>query len=51
MLYKVILKQIDVIEVNAPSEEDAIKAVKDRLDPRSLVEIQVAEEAIIDVNV
>ena len=51
MLYKVIVKQIEIIEVNALNEEAAIKIVKDKLDPRSLVEIQVAEEIIVkDVN-
>lgn len=51
MKYKIILKQIDILEVEAPSEEAAIKAVKDRLDPRSFFEIQIAAEANLDVNV
>jgi hypothetical protein len=50
MKYKIILKQIDILEVDAPNEEAAIKAVRDRLDPRSLAEIQVAEETTLDDN-
>lgn len=44
MIYKVMVKQIDVVSVNASSEEQAINIVKSRLDPKALVEIDVCEE-------
>lgn len=44
MKYTIILKQIDILDVEAPNEEAALKAVKDRLDPRGIYEIQVATE-------
>ena len=51
MKYKVIVKQIEVVEVNALSEEAAIKQIKDQIakqDPRALVEIQVVEEVKVN---
>lgn len=51
MKYKIILKQIAILEVDAPNEESAIKAVKDRLDPRGVYELQIATEVEADANV
>lgn len=44
MIYKIMVKQIDVIEVNALSESQAIDVIKNRIDPKALVELQVVEE-------
>ena len=47
MKYKVIVKQINIIDVDAFTAEGAIKKVKDQIlqqDPRALVEIAIVEE-------
>ncbi len=51
MKYKIILKQIDILEVDAPNEEAAIQAIKCRLDPRGIYDIQIAQEVEADANV
>ena len=51
MKYNIVIKQISFVEVDAPSEEAAIKAVKDRLDPRGIYDIQIAQEVEADANV
>ena len=51
--YKLIIKQIEIIEVDALTAEGAIKKVKDQIvqqDPRALFEIQVAEEVKVEEN-
>ena len=48
MEYKIIIKQIDIVTVNAPSSEQAIKLVKSKLDPKALVELDVVEEVKIE---
>ena len=53
MKYKIMLKQIEIIEVDALTAEGAIKKVKDQIvqqDPRALFEIQVVEEVKIKEN-
>ena len=45
--YKVIIKQINIVDVDAPTADGAIKKVKDQIlqqDPRALVEIDIVEE-------
>ena len=51
MKYKIIVKQINIVDVDALTAESAVKKVKDQIlqqDPRALVEIQVAEEVKLD---
>jgi hypothetical protein len=51
--YKLIIKQIEIIEVDALTAESAIKKVKDQIykqDPRALVEIDIVEEGKIEEN-
>lgn len=51
--YKIIIKQVEIVEVNALTAEEAIKKVKDQVlqqDPRALFEIQTAEEVKIKEN-
>ena len=50
MKYKVIVKQISIVDVDALTTESAIKKVKDQIlqqDPRALFEISVVEETNI----
>ena len=50
MNYKLIVKQIEIVEVNALNKEQAIKQIKNQIaqqDPRALVEIIVCEETKI----
>lgn len=50
MKYKVIIKQINIVDVDALTAEGAIKKVKDQIlqqDPRALVEIDIVEECKI----
>ena len=47
MKYKVIVKHIEVMEVSARNEDEAIYTIEQMIkqnDPRALLEIQVAEE-------
>lgn len=51
MKYKIIVKNIQIIEVDALTAEGAIKKVKDQIlqqDPRALVEIDIIEEGKIE---
>ena len=51
MKYKIIVKQINIVDVDALTAEGAIKKVKDQIvqqDPRALVEINVAEEVELE---
>lgn len=50
MKYKIILKQIEILDVIASTEADALKQIKDQLDPRALVEMQIVEEVEIKEN-
>jgi hypothetical protein len=50
MKYNIVIKQISFIEVDAPSEEAALKAVRDSLDPRGIYDIQVATEVETNAN-
>lgn len=50
MKYKVIVKQINIVDVDALTADGAIKKVKDQIlqqDPRALVEINIVEESKI----
>ena len=49
MTYKVMVKYIDVVNVNARSEDEAIELVKRGIDIKALTEITVCEE-MIDSN-
>lgn len=51
MKYSIVIKQISFVEVDAPNEESAIKAVRDSLSPRGIYELQVATEVEADANV
>ena len=42
--YKAIITNIDVVQVDADSEEQAIEKIKASLPPRSMANIQIAEE-------
>lgn len=47
MKYKIIVKNIQIIDVDALTADGAIKKVKDQIlqqDPRALFEIQIVEE-------
>lgn len=46
--YKVIITYTDVIDIPAESEEQAIAVVKAQIPPRTLAELQIAQEAIIE---
>ena len=49
--YKLIIKQIEIIEVDALTAEGAIKKVKNQIlqqDPRALVEVAIVEEGKIE---
>ena len=51
MKYKVIVKQINIVDVDALTAESAIKKVKDQIlqqDPRALFEIDIVEEGKIE---
>ena len=51
MKYKIIVKQINIVDVDALTAEGAVKKVKDQIlqqDPRALVEISVAEEVKLE---
>lgn len=51
MKYKIIVKNIQVIDVDALTADAAIKKVKDQIlkqDPRALVEINIVEESKIE---
>ena len=48
MKYKVIVKQINIVDVDSITADGAMKKVKDQIlqqDPRALVEIDIAEES------
>ena len=47
MKYKAVVKQIDIIEVDAISKEQAINIIKNNISPKALVEIEIVEEGII----
>lgn len=47
MKYKAIVKQIDIIEVDAISKEQAINIIKNNINPKALVEIEIVEEGIV----
>lgn len=51
MKYNIVITQIKFAEVEAPSEEAAIKVVQDSLDPRGIYDIQVATEVEANANV
>lgn len=42
--YYAIITTTRAVEVNAESEEQAIEIVRSQLDPREMVDIQIAEE-------
>ena len=51
MKYKIIVKQINTVDVDALTADGAIKKVKDQIlqqDPRALVEIDIVEESKIE---
>jgi hypothetical protein len=48
--YKVIITYTDIVEVPAESEEQAIAIVKAQIPPRTLADLQVAQEVIIEEN-
>ena len=48
MIYKIMVKQIDIVDVNATNEEQAIDIVKSRLGPKVLAEINIVEEGKIN---
>lgn len=39
-----MIKQLQVVDVNAVSEEQALNIVKKQLDPKALVELSVIDE-------
>lgn len=45
--FAVVVTTMEVVYVNAETEEQAINAVKAKLPPRSTAEVTVAKEAII----
>ena len=48
--YKIIIKQVEIVEVDALTKDGAINKVKEQIykqDPRALIEIDVAEEVKI----
>ena len=47
MKYKAVVKQIDIIEVDAISKEQAINIIKNNINPKALVEIEIVEEGIV----
>ena len=50
MIYFVTIETLQVVEVNANSEEEAIKTVRDQLnnqDPRNTAKISIAKEIVI----
>ena len=46
--YKVIIKQIDIVEVNAYSKEEAIQQVKNSIKSNIIAEIEIVEDGEID---
>ena len=46
MIYRVLLKHIDFVDVNAIDEESALNMVRSRLNPKDLVEMQVVEPCL-----
>ena len=42
--YKAIVSTVEVVEVTAESEEQAIERVKASLPPRTVAEVQIAQE-------
>ena len=51
MKYKIIVKQINIIDIDALTADSALKKVKDQIlqqDPRALVEIDIVEEGKIE---
>ena len=46
MVYRVLLKHIDFVDVNAVDEESALNIVRSRLNPKDLVEMQVVESCL-----
>ena len=46
--YAVVITTMEVVYVNADSEEQAIAHVKAQLPPRSIAEVTIAKEAIIN---
>ena len=49
--YTVIVTNMEILYVNAESEEQAIASIKAQLPPRSTAEVTVAKEAIIAENI
>lgn len=53
MKYKIIVKNIQIIEVDALTADGAIKKVEDQIlqqDPRALFEIDIVQEGKIEEN-
>ena len=46
--YAVVITTMEVVYVNAETEEQAINAVKAKLPPRSTATVQVAKEVVLD---
>lgn len=46
--YKVIIKQTDIVEVNAYSKEDAIQQVKNSIKSNIIAEIEIVEDGEIN---
>ena len=45
MKYKILVKQIEVVDVNAYSYEQAVELIKRELGPKVIAEFQLVEEA------
>ena len=53
MKYKIIVKNIQIIDVDALTADGAIKKVKDQIlqqDPRALFEIDIVQEGKLEEN-
>jgi len=51
MSYFVVIEEMRIVEVNAPSEEAALAQVKNQLDaanPRNTAKLSIAKEVIIE---
>jgi hypothetical protein len=46
--YKVIITYTDVVDVPAESEEQAIAIVKAQIPPRTLADLKIAQEAVVE---
>ena len=44
MKFTIVVKQVDIVEVEAENLDAAINRIKDSFEPRALLEFQVVEE-------